>query len=66
MIRPQLLINGRKTSVKFLKNTKVKINIKDYLDSPVISREYSNLTFTDNQETVVSFQVPPNLSHVSI
>jgi hypothetical protein len=48
MIRPQLTINGRMTSVKLLKNTKVKITIKDYLGNPDVSREYSSLNFHDD------------------
>lgn len=34
LIRPQLTINGRKASVNLLKNTKVSLRIKDYVDSP--------------------------------
>jgi len=60
------MINGRKASVSLLKNAKVKLRIKDYVDSPEVSRTYDNLTFQDDKETIVSFQVPPNLSSITL
>jgi hypothetical protein len=66
LVRPRLLINGRKASVGLLKNCTVTLTIHDYLDSPEISRTFQNLTFKDAEETVISFQVPPNLKDISL
>jgi hypothetical protein len=66
MIRTKLLINGQKTSASLLKNCKVTLQIQDYIGSPEISRTYSDLKFCDNEETIISFQVPPNLMQVSL
>ena len=66
MIRTKLLINGQKTSVGLLKNSKVTLQIQDYLGSPEVSRTYSDLKFSDNEETIISFQVPPNLMHITL
>jgi len=49
-----------------MKNTVVKVTIRDYLGNPDVSREYSGLEFFDEQETIISFQVPPYLSSVTI
>ena len=40
LIRPKLTINGRKASLKLLKNSKVEVHIQDYLGNPSISRTY--------------------------
>ena len=38
-----------------LKNSVVKIQITDYVGNQNVSRSYQDLTFSDDQETIISF-----------
>ena len=44
----------------------MKLEIKDYIDDRVTSRNYDSLQFNDDQETIISFQVPPNMASLTI
>jgi hypothetical protein len=54
LIRPCLTINGRKTSVKQLKNAKIELTILDFNQNPT-KLTFNDLKFNDNEEKVLSF-----------
>lgn len=68
LIRPTLLVNGRKTSVKFLKSIKVNLECQTQTAEEKVSREYGDLTFSDDEETLITFQVPADMTglHITI
>ena len=50
-----------------MKNTKVKVTIYDYISgSSKVEKTYESLIFEDNKETIISFQVPPNMSRIYV
>lgn len=59
-------INGRKTSVALLKNVKVNLECKTATSEGKVSREYPNLKITDDKESIITFQVPVDLTDVEI
>ena len=52
--------------MKQLKNTNVTLTTYDYIEQKEVSKTYKNLDFFDDKETIISFQVPPNLKSVFI
>jgi len=64
LIRPKLTINGKKASVKMLKNVKIKLTTSDFIKNSRNSKTYEGLKFQDNQETTINFQVAPNLQRI--
>ena len=66
LIRPLLKINGRKTSVEILKNVKVNLECRTATNEGKMSREYTDLKISDDQETVITFQVPVDLTDVEV
>ena len=66
MVRPCLTVNGRRADTSLLKNCKASISVTDYIDNRTVSRDYDDLTFDEQQELVLSFQIPPNLSNINI
>ena len=65
LLRPRLFINGRKTSVSSLVDCKAQVVITDFEDL-ITKIEFDALKFTDNEEKIVSFQVPPNSKHIEL
>jgi hypothetical protein len=55
MIRPNLKVNGRKSDLNLIKNCKVKLTINDYMTGQQISREYTDLKLSNDQETIITF-----------
>jgi hypothetical protein len=54
LIRPCLSINGRKTSIKQLKNAKIELIILDFNNVPT-KLTFNDLKFNDNEEKIISF-----------
>jgi hypothetical protein len=45
----------------------VKVVIEDFLDkSSPVERTYENLTFEDDKETIISFQVPNKMAKIKV
>jgi hypothetical protein len=55
LIKPKLTINGRKTDLNLLKNSKVKLSFGDYIDETTSFKSYENLVFSNDKDTVISF-----------
>ena len=55
LIRPTLKINGRKTSVAFLKNVKVTLECRTSSKEKKVCREYSEFEVSDDKETLITF-----------
>jgi hypothetical protein len=66
VIRPQLLINGRQASLAQLKNCKATISTVNYIDNIPITKNFDNLKIEDDRETIIDFQVPPNLESIKV
>lgn len=66
IIRAQLLINGRRTTLSMLKNVKLVLTTFNYIDSIPVTKTFENLSFINDQELSVSFQVPPNLRDINV
>jgi len=66
MIRPSLKVNGREADLKLIKNCKVQLTINDYKTEQVISREYTDLKLSNDQETIITFQVPSVISKLNL
>jgi hypothetical protein len=66
LIRPKLLINGSKANLKMLKNCKAVLRITNYIDDIPVTKNFDSLTFTNDRELAVQFQVPPNLGSIHI
>lgn len=66
LIRPKLLINGSKANLKMLKNCKAVLSITNYIDDIPVTKNFDSLTFTNDRELAVQFQVPPNLGSIHI
>lgn len=61
-----MTINGRKTSVSALKNAKVVIETRNYIDFTSITKNFDDLVFADKQDTFVDFNVPANLISIKV
>jgi hypothetical protein len=55
VVRPQLLINGRHTSLTQLKNVKATISTTNYIDNIPITKNFDNMKMEDDRETVIDF-----------
>ncbi|CDW90653.1 UNKNOWN [Stylonychia lemnae] len=66
IIRPTLLINGRQAPLKILKNTKIVLTTQNYIDNIPTTKNFDGMTFTENKELVIDFQVPAYLSTISV
>jgi hypothetical protein len=66
LIRPKLLINGSKANLKMLKNCKAVLRITNYIDDIPVTKNFDQLSFTNEREVAVQFQVPPNLGSINI
>jgi hypothetical protein len=62
LVRPSLLINGRLANLDLLKNTKIILTTSSYIDSIPVTKTFENLTFSNNKELIVDFQVPSYIS----
>jgi len=60
-----LQVNSRQASLALLKNIKVTLTTISYIDNLPVTKNFENLTFQDNKDCVLEFQVPPYLSSIS-
>jgi len=44
----------------------VTLNIGDYIEDRTNTKTYENIQFSNNEEKIISFQVPPNMSNVNL
>ena len=42
------------------------LNITDYIDDREVQKNYKELNFSDDEETILSFIVPPNLRNIEL
>ena len=49
-----------------LKNVKVVLTTFNYIDNIPVTKNFQDLSFINDQELSVTFQVPPNLRDISI
>jgi len=66
VVIPQLKINGRKADLKMLKNSKVVLTTKNYIDNIPVTKNFAGLSFEDGKELSLQFQVPPNLGTLAV
>ena len=66
LIKPQLLVNGRKASNEMLKNCKATLTTQNFVDGIPVTKSFDDLKVTDKTEVSVDFQVPPHLDHIKI
>eukprot|EP00830_Metopus_es_P002375 TRINITY_DN1213_c0_g1_i6.p1 TRINITY_DN1213_c0_g1~~TRINITY_DN1213_c0_g1_i6.p1 ORF type:complete len:2229 (-),score=458.73 TRINITY_DN1213_c0_g1_i6:107-6793(-) len=66
VVRPQLLINGRQGDIGLLKNIRCVLYSSNYTDNIPSTKNYSNLTLSDNSELLIKFQVGANLKDLRI
>ena len=59
IIKPVLMINGRKASLNLMKNTLVKVSMDNKNYRSTVLKTYDNLIFDENKETVISFIAKP-------
>ena len=66
LIRPTLKINGRKISTGLLKNCKVELIMVNFIDGNSTKKVYDDVQFSDLEETIIDFMVPPNLQKIDV
>ena len=66
LIKPSLQVNSRQASLSLVKNIKVQLTTTSYIDNLPVTKNFENLTFTDNKDCVLDFQVPPYLRDVRV
>ena len=66
LISPRLFINERQASLSLLKNCRVTLTTKNYIDSIPVTKVFEDLKFVDGEELPLDFQVPPNLSRIEV
>lgn len=66
MVRGKLNINGRPASLTNLKNVKLTLTTNNYIDNLPVTKTFNNLTFNNEKELSVTFQVPPNLDKIHV
>lgn len=65
LIRPKLLINSHKASLALLSKNKAYLSIKS-VAATAITRIFENLQFKDDEETLITFQVPSQFESATI
>lgn len=66
LVRPVLKINGRKISTDLLKNCKVELNMVNFIDRSCSKKVFDDIKFSDLEETIINFMVPPNLMKIDV
>lgn len=66
LVRPVLKVNDRPCTLRALKDILIKVTTTSYIDNIPITKLFEDLKINDNNEILLSFQVPPNLEGVSI
>jgi hypothetical protein len=65
-VKGQLNINGRRTNLSLLKNVKIVLTTNNYIDNLPVTKTFGNLSFDNDKELSITFQVPPNLKDISV
>lgn len=66
LMRPQLLINGRKADMKLLENVRCVIYTSNYTEEIPSTKSYTDLKPSETQELLVTFQVGGNVRDVRV
>lgn len=66
VVKGQLNINGRRAQLNLLKNIKLTLTTYNYIDNLPVTKTFSNLSFSQDKELSVTFQVPPNLKSIQV
>ena len=66
LVRPSLSIQKQKLSPDLLKNCKVKLVFTDYISGMEMTKDFENLSFSEAEEAIVSFRVPPSLKSLEV
>ena len=64
LLRPNILVNGRKAELTMLKNCKVELYSVNFIDNIPITQSFTNLRVSPSEEIEVKFQVPPHLKEL--
>ena len=65
LLRPKLMINGRRIDAKNLKQCKAQLVVLDF-ESKETKLTFDNLTFDNKDERILTFQVPVNTMFISL
>lgn len=65
LIKPALQVNSRQASLSLLKKVKVTLTTTSYIDNLPVTKNFENLTFSDEKDCVLEFQVPPHLGSIT-
>jgi len=52
--------------VALLKNSVITLTTLNYMDNTPVTKKFESLCFTDDNEYIIDFQVPPYLSSIQI
>ena len=66
IIRPNLLINGRKADLNLLKEVKCTLATSNFIDDIPVTKVYDKLKINANNEILISFQVPAHLQLLAL
>lgn len=66
LVRPVLKINDRPCTLRALKDIVIKVTTTSYIDNIPITKLFEDPKVNDNNEILLTFQVPPNLEYVTI
>ena len=55
LIKPSLMINNRRASVKILKNTKITLTTMNYIDNIPVTKVFENVEFDNDKEYLLDF-----------
>ena len=66
LLRPWLKVNDRKWNLSILKNIKVTLTTRSFVDNLPVTKTFEDLELNNNQEIPINFQVPPNLLSVIV
>ena len=65
LICPKLFINGRKASVGLLEKSQAILRVDHFIDQSITSKTI-DIDLKDDEESVISFQVTPNIRRLSV
>ena len=53
-------------NMEYLEGFKAEVETYDYFDKQTTTKKYENLKFSDKHETIIKFQVPPNVQKIKV
>ena len=66
LVKPQLLINGKRASLELLQNVKCELTTVNYIDGIPSTKVFNDVHFSYNNEYLLKFQVCANISQLSV